>query len=71
MLENLVLCFVAPLAIFGGNVFFVQHYYLIIPALLPFVALSFVPALKRLLFKKQSAIFWLLGGILFMRFWGR
>lgn len=56
---------------FWGNVFFVQHYYLIIPALLPFVALSFVPALKRLLFKKQSAIFWLLGGILFMRFWGR
>lgn len=65
MLANLALCFIAPLAIFWGNVFFVWLYYLIIPALLPFVALSFVPALKRLLFKKQSAIYWLLGGILF------
>ena len=64
MLENLVSCFVAPMAIFCGNVFFVWLYYLIIPALLPFVALSFVPALKRLLFKKQSAIYWLLGGVL-------
>lgn len=62
---NFLYLFVTPLfSIWLAFLYSFAMYWLVIPAILPFILTTFIPKVKNILLKDKSIIYWIFGSIL-------
>lgn len=62
---NFLYLFVTPLfSIWLAFLYSFAMYWLVIPAILPFILTTFIPKVKNILLKDKSIIYWIVGSIL-------